>query len=95
MATDPWAGREGTTNDRQQVTVTSYADDVGETHVARKNESMLEIAVQESRSFADAIGEDGMSENKSKADHLIQTTGAGAVRRGQEQAAAFGGEGDG
>ena len=91
-ATDPWAGRAGTTDDKQQITMTSYADDVGETHVARKNESMLEIAVQESRSFADAIGEDGMSENKSKADHLIQTTGPGAVKRGKEQAANFEGQ---
>ena len=50
---------------------------------------MLEFAIDESQSFEDAIGVDGMSENKSKADHLIQTTGAGAVKRGKELAAEF------
>ena len=47
-AEDPWAGREGTTEGKQQVTLTSYADDVGETHVRREAESMHAIAEQES-----------------------------------------------
>ena len=77
QATDPWAGRLRTIAEKQQLTMTSYADDVGETHVARRGESMLEIARAESQSFEDAIGMDGLKDIAGQAEHSVRTAGKG------------------
>ena len=73
----------GFLKERQQVSLTAYADDVAENEVIKAGERMEGVVRGEGEAFAEAIGEDGMRENCEKAIHLVKARGTGSQGRGR------------
>ena len=60
---------------------------MGENGIIKAGESFRQVIEEEGEGFGQAIGRDGMAENREKAVHLLRTKGVGSRERGNRMAA--------